>query len=409
MPEVRYGRIPFREAIEYFRQKIDLPARSWTDLWQGMHARAFVIAGAMREELIADLRHAVDRAISEGISLSEFRRQFDEIVARYGWQYRGGRDWRTRVIYDTNLRTAYAAGRYKQMTDPNMIRLRPYWQYRHGGSAQPRPDHLSWDGLVLRADDPWWRTHYPPNGWGCSCYVRPLDEEGLRALGKTGPDQAPPVRYVTRTVQGRRIRVPEGIDPGWDYNVGEAAWGRWDPVLEDRRLKPLPFFHERDWRTYGLPERLETPPARLTEMSVVSGREGAVAVLRRVLRDREVLEAPRGLRVHVEPESLAMHLERKGALGRLIYAELLPEIIERPQEVWVQFFQDPRGRVVLRTFFLRAYTIGAQQKQRVLLFIGESEKGQLRNVTFIPMRQNWRRINDRYRKGLLLHAQQPGA
>ncbi len=407
MPEVRYGRVPFREAIAYFRQKINLPTRSWTDLWQGMHARAFVIAGAMREELIADLRHAVDRAISEGISLSEFRRQFDEIVARYGWQYRGGRDWRTRVIYDTNLRTAYAAGRYRQMTDPELLRLRPYWQYRHGGSAQPRPEHLSWDGLVLRADDPWWRTHYPPNGWGCSCYVRPLDEEGLRALGKTGPDQAPSVRYVTRTVQGRRIRVPEGIDPGWDYNVGEAAWGRWDPVLENRELKPLPFFHERTWQTYGLPEQLETPFVRLTEIPVVRGREAAVAALKRMLKNREVLTAPRGLHVHVHAESLAAHLENNKALGRLIYAELLPDVIEKPQEVWVQFFRDPRGRVVLRTFFLRAYTIGERQKRRVLVFIGESEKGQLRNVTFIPVWPSWGRINRKYRKGLLFYAQQP--
>lgn len=402
MPEVRYGRVPFREAIAYFRQKINLPTRSWTDLWQGMHARAFVIAGAMREELIADLRHAVDRAISEGISLSEFRRQFDEIVARYGWQYRGGRDWRTRVIYDTNLRTAYAAGRYRQLTDPELLRLRPYWQYRHGGSAQPRPEHLSWDGLVLRADDPWWRTHYPPNGWGCSCYVRPLDEEGLRALGKTGPDQAPPVRYVTRTVQGRRIHVPEGIDPGWDYNVGEAAWGRWDPVLENRELKPLPFFHERNWQTYGLPERLE---AEAIDLAVGPARARTLqemidAVRSAIDGDEAYIKTPFNT-VHVHAESLGRHLYRQDP-SRLPFIPLLRAVLTEPQEIWARFYIDRNKRVRLRLHYLR---VVRTDKRRAMLFVGESEKGLLKNVTFIPMRQ--RRKGDmaslnRRRTGLLV-------
>ena len=37
-----------------------------------------------------------------------FREDFDAIVARLGWDYNGGRDWRTRVIYETNLNTSYA-------------------------------------------------------------------------------------------------------------------------------------------------------------------------------------------------------------------------------------------------------------------------------------------------------------
>jgi uncharacterized protein with gpF-like domain len=45
--------------------------------------------------------------------------------------------------------------------------------------------------LILRADDPWWKTHYPPNGWGCQCTVHAVSLQELRdKYGKDGPDTA---------------------------------------------------------------------------------------------------------------------------------------------------------------------------------------------------------------------------
>ena len=111
-----YMNLPFSEAIGFFRQKVDLPTEQWDDLWSGMHSRAFVVAGATKKELLVDLRSAVDKAISEGTTLAEFRKDFDQVVQKHGWNYKGNRGWRTAMIYDTNLSVAYSAGRYKQMS-----------------------------------------------------------------------------------------------------------------------------------------------------------------------------------------------------------------------------------------------------------------------------------------------------
>jgi hypothetical protein len=169
------------------------------------------------------------------VTLAEFRKSFDDIVARHGWSYKGGRDWRTSVILNTNVRTAYAAGRYKQMTEPSVKKSRPYWEYRHGGSAHPRLEHLAWDGLVLPADDPWWAVHYPPNGWGCKCRVFAIGQRDLDRMGKDGPDQAPADLFYEWKDRktGEVFTVPKGIDPGWDYNVGESA-GRSYKVLAEK-------------------------------------------------------------------------------------------------------------------------------------------------------------------------------
>lgn len=207
----------WQPAAEFFGRKLNQTSQRWDDLWQAEHARAFTVAGAMRADLLADLRAAVDDAINGGVSYDEFHRQFLDIAARHGWVGWTGdesdarRAWRTRVVYQTNLRTAHAAGRYQQMTEPETLEHMPYWQYRHNTITQhARDEHRAWDGLVLRHDDPWWQTHYPPNGWGCNCDVRPVSERMLRRMGKTGPDRAP------------------GPGPGdppeeWAYNVGAAG------------------------------------------------------------------------------------------------------------------------------------------------------------------------------------------
>ncbi|MBF0556605.1 MAG: hypothetical protein HQK96_18965, partial [Nitrospirae bacterium] len=67
------------------------------------------------------------------------------------------------------------------------------------------------NGKVFRYDDPFWDTHFPPNGFRCRCTVfglssKDMKEEGLQAETKDSP---------YRNVQP---------DYGWDYNPGKDAW-----------------------------------------------------------------------------------------------------------------------------------------------------------------------------------------
>lgn len=240
MSQAEYGGMAFDEAIRFLRGKLSVPSERWADVWKAQHDVAFMVAGAAKGDLLADLREAVDEALAEGRTLAWFRAQFDEIVATRGWEYNGPRNWRTRVIYETNLRTSWAAGRHAQLTDPGVRRRRPYWQYRHGGSADPRPEHLAWDGMVLPADDPWWDAHYPPNGWGCSCSVVALSEDDLEALDLDVDDAPPGGSYEwVDPVTGELHEVPQGVDPGWDYAPGASVDARTrEAVL--RKAEKLP-------------------------------------------------------------------------------------------------------------------------------------------------------------------------
>lgn len=227
-----FGSLPFEEQIQFFRDKVNVPTRVWTDILNSQHDQAFMIAGAANADLLNDLRRTVDSVIAEGMDFRDFRRDFRDIAARHGWAYNGGEGWRANVIYETNLYQSYNAGRDAQMRDPDVVRARPWKLYRHSGSENPRPEHLDWDGLVLRHDDPFWDDHTPQNGWGCKCQVftlsdADLDRQGLR------PSRSPRVQTEQRVIGGRSgnpqtVTVPKGVDPGFQYRPGR----RWHPDID---------------------------------------------------------------------------------------------------------------------------------------------------------------------------------
>lgn len=215
---------PFDQQVAAFRLRLGnlVPTKNWDDIQRNAHDRAFMVAGAMKADLLSDLAAAVDKAIAEGTGLETFRKDFRSIVERHGWHgwtgegSKAGEAWRTRVIYRTNLSTTYAAGRRAQLIEGGF----KYWVYRHGGSAHPRLHHLELDGLILPADHPAWAKLFPPNDWGCSCYV-----VGARSINGA------------RRVGGNpKVSLPgdwEEIDPktgtikrvgkGWDYAPGSSV------------------------------------------------------------------------------------------------------------------------------------------------------------------------------------------
>lgn len=177
--------LPFDEQIAFFRQKVRLPSQSYKDLTAQNHDQAFVVAGAMKADLLNDLHKAVLSAIENGDSLGQFSKNFDSIAKKYGWTAGKGNAWRAKIVYQTNLRTSHSAGRYHQMRDPDVLKARPYWQYRHITADNPRLHHKRLNNMVLRADDVWWTVNYPPNGWGCKCYARTLSQADMDRMGLT--------------------------------------------------------------------------------------------------------------------------------------------------------------------------------------------------------------------------------
>ncbi|MFW5490422.1 MAG: PBECR2 nuclease fold domain-containing protein [Desulfovibrio sp.] len=409
-PSAKYTPLPFKEAIQHFRDKVQMPSETWRDLWGGMHSRAFVVAGATRADVLSDLYKATEKAISQGTTLKEFTADFDAMLQRTGWNFKGGKAWRCATIFNTNLSTAYASGHYRQMSDPDVLRDRPYFRYVESSSAEPRAEHAAWYNVVLPADDPWWDTHYPPKDWGCKCGVVSLskeEKEELQADGVRLQETPPPDKYYewTNPDTGEVHTLPVGVGPGWDYHVGKAAWGQrlseqamdaWRAQGADawERLTP------GDYKTYGRPAKLPVDVAKANVGTAAKSVAEATANLEHILGGPERVfsfSASGGFRsdVLVNASTLAKHLGKD--LARSRFFPLLPEVLEDPAEVWLSFERHKgTGKVRLSQRFVK---VVQTEKQRGMLAVVQASRGMMTTWTMIP--QNIRYLN-RQRVGKMM-------
>ena len=104
----------------------------------------------------------------------------------------------------------------------------PYVRYITKVDGKVRPAHAAWHNLTLQADDPFWSTHWPINGWRCRCRVMSMSQRDYdkgssptgAALNKTAPQVV--TREYVNPRTGEVLQVPIGIDPGFAYNPGIA-------------------------------------------------------------------------------------------------------------------------------------------------------------------------------------------
>ena len=120
------------------------------------------------------------------------------------------------------MRTARAAGQWERAQRTK--RALPYLLYELGPSENHRHEHEKWAGTCLPIDDPWWKTHMTPNGWGCKCGVRQVSRSEYQSLLASGKIKTEAPNDGTKEWINKRTGeveiIPRGIDPGWNYNPG---------------------------------------------------------------------------------------------------------------------------------------------------------------------------------------------
>ncbi len=371
----------FEKQLAYFRQKVNVKTNSYLDVQGDEHDYLFMVAGANRNEVLGALRDAVGKAIEKGTTLEEFRKDFDRLVQSSGWTYNGGRNWRTRIIYDTNLYGSYNKGRLAQHLE--LKEELPYWEYVHNDNAHPRPEHQSWDGKILPADDPWWTYHYPIKAYGCHCEVIAHSATDLQKMGRT-VDKSPDIEWTEKLVGVRSgnpqmVKLPKGYDPGFAPHNFNKLWSdkhqSADKILFSKMVAAEPVFaalaianvldnagalRMLNQSTAEMVQRVASEKIARGEMKYVGvipaetiqkleqlGKALQTAVI--AIRDEDVLH---GLRDTKKAKGINLPQE---------FWEQLPEKLRQPKAILLQPKEMFRGR----------------EAKDTLLFIYETDKGKV--------------------------------
>ncbi len=321
---------PFAEQLAFFRAKLSLPSDAWDDITKAAHDRAFIVAGAGTADLVQSLRSAVDSTMASGGGIGEFRQKFKAVVAATGWSgwtgegSAAGQAWRTRIIYQTNMATSYAAGRYRQMTEPDFAAARPCWKYVHAeGQLHPRPLHLAWNGITLPREHAFWQTHFAPNGWGCRCEIHPVKAPA------PGAATAPPAGWDKINP---KTGAPVGIDRGFDYAPGAAAATPLQALVDSKLIKldaPLGAAMAKVLEPVLALERRQAWAAWVDEVAAAMRPEGATKLVGTVAADTVAALADAG----IELDNAAIWL-RDHELAHALRSTKADRHATLPTDVW---------------------------------------------------------------------------
>lgn len=363
-----YIKLEPQAAVDYLRKKGYKTTFDYHEMVREEHAFNFTVAKATSVDILQDIRTEVDKALADGTTLETFRRNLRPILADKGWWGKKlmvdpktgeeklvqlGSPRRLQIIFDTNLRTAYAAGHWEGIQKAK--KLRPYLRYVAILDERTRDQHRHWNDTVKPVDDPFWNDHYPPNGWRCRCSVQQLSERDIKRLGleetTINPDGAPKTFLDKRT--GETVLLPPGLDPSFAYNVGKARMKAMVPPQLDVTLSapflgdpikvppPKPRVLQKDRL---LPDGLSDEEYVSAFLKEFGGDIGKPVVFKDVTGDPIVI-------------SDDLFRDAKGNLkvtkrNRHKYLLLLADSIKNPDEIFVVWQEYPKGRMTLSRHYL---------------------------------------------------------
>lgn len=222
-----------QEVLNDFVQRRPELAASAEDVARVYQRRGFTVTGEDAfQRLAANMQGSINRRIQSNIARAISDGQTIPEASAIIQRTTGFSEAYSNTIIRTNLNTAYTAGRFNLMRDPDIREATPAFEYdatrdgdvRRGrredsfgkGASRSNPatweNHLALNGLIAAADDPIWRTYATPNGYNCRCSLRLVTRRELERK-----------KLITRQGRIQRATVPKGAVAHPDFRTSPTS------------------------------------------------------------------------------------------------------------------------------------------------------------------------------------------
>lgn len=196
-----------KAAIEYFRAKIPLTTTAFEEISDIYRGRAFTIAKQQTVEAVQVVQGWLERSLADGLTFRDFLGGLNEAAAAGG--ITAVNPYHAATVFQTNIQTAYNAGRWEMYHAPEMVESFPYFQNHTVGDDRVRPTHAQMEGFIARRDDAIWERAWPPYGFGCRCTVTAIsaveaERDGIRPSRRQIPHPWPDAGFAGNAAKAIR-------------------------------------------------------------------------------------------------------------------------------------------------------------------------------------------------------------
>jgi SPP1 gp7 family putative phage head morphogenesis protein len=157
----------FDEAVNWFQRRIPVTRAMRDQMQEWAGTRVWWVSGTQHLDVVVTTHAIIANAIEKGTPPHLLVKELKHVLPQLS-------DSRLATVARTNLHSAFNAGRWQQLNDPDIRELRPFWQFDATDDFRTTDGCRALDGTALPNDDPFWLTNWPPRHFQCRSQVRAI-------------------------------------------------------------------------------------------------------------------------------------------------------------------------------------------------------------------------------------------
>ena len=216
------------EAITWFRRRSPISNEAFDAIRMNSRRQAFWMASVQRASRAKRIQDSLQDAMAHGMTVDTWRKNNRGIL-------RGIPRSHLETTFINWTQTAYNAARVDYLSHPDVVKRRPYWVFDAVIDIVTTAVCRAFNGVVLVARHPWFKSHTPPLHHRCRSSIRGLTAHQASKLGIR--QRAPASRLTKGAAEGTDLKPgPVTVAPGFGVHLLTP----WQPSTKDfpKGLRP---------------------------------------------------------------------------------------------------------------------------------------------------------------------------